>query len=76
MSTVTNWFKTIQCAEHSVGNPRAKKSCARSCATRRAPSPIRPVGSLHSMTECIAARAPASAVGARWSACVSSPSKC
>ena len=59
MSAVTNWFNTIQCAEHSAEEPESEEELREILRnSTRFLSPIRPVGSLHSMTECIAARAP------------------
>jgi hypothetical protein len=69
MTTVTNWFKTIQCAELSVEEPESEEKLRDIlCDPTHFPSPVRPVGSLHSMTECIAARAPGQP---RWGTVVS-----
>ena len=69
MSTVTNWFTTIQCAEHRVEEPESEEKLRDILRnSTRFPPPIRPVGSLHSMTECIAARAPGQP---RWGTVVS-----
>ncbi len=69
MSDVYNWFETIQCSERPAEAPEEESALKRILAERRRfPSPIRPVGSLHSMTECIAARVPAQL---RWGTLVS-----
>ena len=64
-----NWFGTIQCSERMIEEPRDEDELRKIlCDAQRFPSPIRPVGSLHSMTECIAARAPGEP---RWGTVVS-----
>lgn len=64
-----NWFGTIQCSERTIEEPGDEDGLRKIlCDAQRFPSPIRPVGSLHSMTECIAARAPGQP---RWGTLVS-----
>lgn len=64
-----NWFGTIECSERTIEEPGDEDGLREIlCDAQRFPSPIRPVGSLHSMTECIAARAPGEA---RWGTVVS-----
>ena len=64
-----NWFGTIQCSERTIEEPGDEDGLRKIlCDAQRFPSPVRPVGSLHSMTECIAARAPGQP---RWGTLVS-----
>ncbi|HEX9812321.1 MAG TPA: FAD-binding oxidoreductase [Burkholderiales bacterium] len=63
-----NWYGDIQCFEGEPARPRSESELVQIVRDiGRFPSPIRPMGSRHSVTPCMAARA---ASGERWGTAV------
>lgn len=59
-----NWYGDIQCYEGAALAPRSEAEVVAILRDERYPSPVRPMGSRHSVTGCMAARAPGD--GQRW----------
>jgi hypothetical protein len=63
-----NWYGDIQCFESEPVRPRSESELIQIVRDiGRFPSPIRPMGSRHSVTPCMSARAPS---GDRWGTAV------
>ena len=63
-----NWFGNIQCSAGEPPRPESEQEVADILANPvRYPGPVRPMGSRHSMTACMAARAVG---GAKWGTAV------
>lgn len=63
-----NWYGDIQCFDGAAQAPQTEDALAAILRDpARFPSPVRPMGSRHSVTPCMAARAPA---GDRWGTAV------